>query len=96
MDVKAEFSQNYNRTTIFSKTTCIRFKKVKTVNLNLNEARDDGVLGMQWHQLDHMKTIRISLYTDDHTYTSSLNFTGPMPFLTLNLVKALKAITLIK
>jgi len=31
---------------------------------DLNEARDDGILGMQWHQLDHMQTICTS-----HTHT---------------------------
>jgi len=33
-------------------------------SLDLNEARDDGVLGWQWHQLDHMQTICTSLQTD--------------------------------
>ena len=37
---------------------------------DLNEARDGGVLGMQWHQLDHMQTICTS-----HTHTHPLN--GP-------------------
>jgi len=41
------------------------------------EARDDGVLGRQWHQLDHMQTICSSLQTDNHTNTSSLNFYRP-------------------
>ena len=40
--------------------------------LLVNEARDDGGLGWQWHQLDHMQTICISLQTDNHTNTSSL------------------------
>ena len=48
-------------------------RKGKT-SLALNEARDDGVLGWQWHQLDHMKTICISLQRDYDTNTSSLNF----------------------
>jgi len=42
--------------------------------LDLNEARDDGVLGWQWHQLDHMQTICTSLRRDNHTNTPSLNF----------------------
>ena len=33
--------------------------------------------GMQWHQLDHMQTISISLQTDNDTNTSSLNFYRP-------------------
>ena len=40
--------------------------------------------GMQWHQLDHMETICTSLQKDNHTNTSSLNFTGQMLFLTPN------------
>jgi len=43
----------------------------------LNEARDDGVLGWQWHQLDHMQTICTSLQTDNHTNTPSLDFYMP-------------------
>jgi len=46
---------------------------VKT-SLDLNEARDDGVLGWQWHQLDHMQTIYTLLPADKHTSTSSVNF----------------------
>jgi len=43
-------------------------------SLDLNEARDDVVLGWQWHQLDHMQTICTLLKTDNHTNTSSLKF----------------------
>jgi len=28
----------------------------------------------QWHQLDHMQTIRTSLQRDNHASTTSLNF----------------------
>jgi len=45
--------------------------------MDLNEARDDGVLGWQWHQVDHMQTICTSLQTDNHTNTSSLDFYRP-------------------
>ena len=49
-----------------SRTTWVsRYQKGKTF-LDLNEARDDGVLWMQWHQLDHMQTICTSLQTDNH------------------------------
>jgi len=59
---------------LFSKTIWnSRYQKGKT-SLDLNEARDYGVLGWQWHQLDHMHTICTSLRTDNHTNTSSLNF----------------------
>jgi len=39
---------------------------------------------MQWHQLDHMQTISTSLQTDNHTDSSSLNFTGRVLFMTPN------------
>jgi len=45
--------------------------------VDLNEARDDGVLRRQWHQLDNMQTICTSLQTDDHITTPSLNFYRP-------------------
>ena len=41
------------------------------------EARDDGNLGWQSHQLDHRQTVCTSLSTDNHTNTSSLNFYRP-------------------
>jgi len=53
-----------------------RYHKGKT-SLDLNEARDDGGFGMQWHQLDHMQTICTSLQMDNHINTSSLNFYRP-------------------
>ena len=63
---------------LFSRTTWVSWyhQKGKT-SLDLNEARDDGVLGRQWHQLDHMQTICTSLQTDNHTNTSSLSFYRP-------------------
>jgi len=62
---------------LFSRTTWVgRYRKGKT-SLDLNDARDDRVLGMHWHQLDHMQTICTSLQTDNHTNTSSLNFYRP-------------------
>jgi len=57
---------------LFSTTWVNRCQKGKT-GLDLNEARDDEVLGRQWHQLDHMQTICTSLQTDNHTNTSSLD-----------------------
>jgi len=48
-------------------------QKGKT-SLDINEARDDGVLGMQWHQLDRMQTICTLFHTDNHINTSSLSF----------------------
>ena len=62
---------------LFSRITWVsQYQKGKT-SLDLNKARDDGVLGWQWHQLDHMQTICTSLQTDNHTDTSSLNFYRP-------------------
>jgi len=38
----------------FSRTTWVnQYRKGKT-SIDLNDARDDGILGWQWHQLDHM------------------------------------------
>jgi len=50
------------------------------ISLGLKEARDDGVLGLQWHQMDHMQTICTLLQTDNNTNTSSLNFYRPDAF----------------
>jgi len=51
-------------------------------------------MGWQWHQLDHTHIICISLQTDNHTSTSSLNFlqAGCSFRHSTNSVKALKAI----
>jgi len=62
---------------LFSRKSWVsQYQKGKT-SLDLNEARDDRVLGRQWQQLDHMQTICTSLQTDNHTNTSSLNFYRP-------------------
>jgi len=59
---------------LFSKATWVsQYQNVKT-SLDLNESRDDGVLGWQWHQLDHMQTICSMLQADNHTNNLSLNF----------------------
>ena len=61
----------------FSRTTWLsRYQKGKS-SLDLNEARDDGVLGWQCYLLDHMQTICTLLQTDNHTNTSSLNVYRP-------------------
>jgi len=62
----------------FSRTTWVsRYQKGKT-NLDLDKARDDGVMGWQWHQLDNMQTICTSLQTDNYANNiSSLNFYRP-------------------
>ena len=62
----------------FSRTTWYisRYQKGKT-SLDSTEAKDDGVLGRQWHQLDHMQTTCTLFQTDNHINTSSLNFYRP-------------------
>ena len=67
---------------LFSRTTWVsQYQKGKT-NLDLNEERDDGGFGIQWHQLDHMQTIcstQITRPTPRHSI-----FTGRMLFLMPN------------
>jgi len=59
---------------LFSRTTWVcQYQKGRTT-VDFNEARDDGVLGWQWHQLDHMQAICTSLDTGNHTNASSVNF----------------------
>jgi len=62
---------------LFSRTTWVSQYRKGTTSLDLNEARDNGIWGWQWHQLDHMQTICTSLQTDKQTSTSSLNFYRP-------------------
>ena len=62
---------------LFSMSAWVSWYQKGKTNLALNEARDDGVLGWQWHQLDHMQKICTSLQTDNHTNISSLNFYRP-------------------
>jgi len=63
--------------TAFSRTTWVSWYHKGKASLDLNEARDDRVLGWQWHQLDHTQTICTSLQTDLHTNTSSHKFYRP-------------------
>ena len=50
---------------LFSRTDWVsRYQKGKT-SLDLNDARDGGVWGWQWDQLDHRQTICTSLQTDN-------------------------------
>jgi len=62
-----------------------QYQKGKT-SLDYNDARDDGVWGWQWHQLDYRQRICTTHPTDNHTDTPPLNFYRPT-----NSVKALKA-----
>ena len=58
---------------LFSRTTWVSWYQKGKTSLDLNEARNDGVLGRHWHQLDHMQTICTLVQTDNHTNTSSRN-----------------------
>jgi len=62
---------------LFSRTTWVSQNQKGKTSLDLYEARGDGVLEWQWHQLDHIQTIFLSFQEDSHTYTSSLNFYRP-------------------
>jgi len=42
------------------------FLQVNVGKPDLNQTRDDGVSGWQWHQLDHMQTICTLFWTDNH------------------------------
>jgi len=42
------------------------------------------MIGWQWHRLDHMQIICISLQTDNHASTHHSVFTSRKPFLLLN------------
>ena len=71
---------------LFSRTTWVsRYQKGKT-SLDLNEARNDGVLGWQWHQLDNMQTVCTSLSRSRQITTATPHqfLTGQMLFLTPN------------
>jgi len=69
---------------LFSRTACVSRCRKGETSLDLNEARDDGVWGWQWYQLDHVQTICTSLQSGYHIYPSSLIFTGWMLFLAPN------------
>ena len=62
---------------LFPRTAWVSWCQKGKTNLDLNDSRDDGVLGIQWHQLDYMQTICTSPQTDNHTNTSPLNFYRP-------------------
>jgi len=61
----------------FFRTTRVSQYHKGKLSLDLNEAREDRVLGWQWHQLDHLQAICTSLQRDNHTNILSLNFYRP-------------------
>jgi len=64
---------------LFSSTTwASQYPKGKT-SLDLNGAKDDVVLGWQWHQLDHIQTIYTSLQTDNHLITTNFYRLNALP-----------------
>ena len=71
---------------LFSRTTRVsQYQKGKT-SLDLNEAKDDGVLGWQWHQLDYNICKQSAPRSRQITTTTPhcSIFTGRMLFLTPN------------
>jgi len=67
----------YTRLTASSTTTWIsQYQKGKT-SLDLNGARDNGVLGWHWRQLDHLLIICTSVQTENYTDAYSVNFYRP-------------------
>jgi len=77
---------------LFSRTTWEASTQKGKTSLYLNYAWDYGVLGWQWHHLDHMQTICTSLQTDNHTNTSPPIFlqAGCSSWHPTNSVKAVK------
>jgi len=45
---------------LFSRTTWVSQHQKGKTSMDFNKARDDGVLGWQWHQLNNMQTICIA------------------------------------
>ena len=78
---------------LFSRTTRVSWYQKGKTSLDLDEARDDGVLRWQRHQLDHMQTICTSLQTDNHTNHTQFSQAGYSSWHPTNSVKALKAFT---
>jgi len=66
----------FNDGSISRKTWNMGFKKPVWISMRQQMTG----FGMQWNQLDHMQTICTSLQTDNHTNTSSLNFTDRCAF----------------
>jgi len=74
-DLLSDKCQYTHLTGHFSRTIWVKWYQKGKTSLDLNEARDDGVLRWHWHQLDHNDTICTLLQSDNHhTNTSSLNF----------------------
>ena len=59
------------RNSLFSRTTWVSWCQKDKTSPDLNEARDDGFWGWQWHPLGHMQTICTLLQTDNHINTPS-------------------------
>jgi len=66
---------------LFSRTAWVSRQQKGKTSLDLNETRDGGVLGRQWHQLDNMQTVCTSLKTPAPRHST---FTGRVLFLTPN------------
>ena len=53
---------------LFSRTTWVSWYQKGRPSLDLNEARDDGIWGWQWHQLDHRQTMCTTIFTGRMLY----------------------------
>jgi len=62
---------------LFSRTTLVSQYQKGKASLDLSEARDDEVFGIQWHLMDDMKTICTLLQAGNYTSNASLNFYRP-------------------
>ena len=60
---------------LFCMTASVSWYQKGKTSLDLNDTRDNGVLGWKWHQLDYMQIIWHQ--TVSHTNTSSLIFYRP-------------------
>jgi len=63
----------HHLTTFFQDNRVSRHQKGKPFGILLEQE----MIGLQWHQLDHMQIICISLHTDNHASTSTLSFYRP-------------------
>jgi len=63
---------------LFSRTTWVSRHQNGKTSLDLNEAKDDGIMGCNGiRSMDHVQTIYTLIQTDNHTNTLSLSFHRP-------------------
>ena len=78
---------------LFSRTTWVsRYQEGKT-SLDLNDARDNGVLGWQWCQMDRMQTIHLAADRQPHQHLITQFLQARCSsWHPTNIIKALKAV----